>query len=109
MKHLTKLLTALTLAAAYAGVSAAADTSSTEQNAPHRTSPVAQLHTAQAHTPMVDRRTVAALARCNVHRTADDIALCQRRITHGEVSGSVQGGGILRTYSETVYLQPSQE
>ena len=36
------------------------------------------------------------LARCEVHKTAEDRALCQRLMKEGTVSGSVEGGGIYR-------------
>lgn len=36
------------------------------------------------------------LARCQVHKTAEDRALCERLMKEGTVSGSVEGGGIYR-------------
>lgn len=36
------------------------------------------------------------LARCQVHKTADDRVLCERLMKEGTVSGSVEGGGIYR-------------
>jgi uridine phosphorylase len=36
------------------------------------------------------------LARCQVHKTVEDRAMCERLIKEGTVSGSVEGGGIYR-------------
>jgi hypothetical protein len=36
------------------------------------------------------------LARCQVHKTVEDRALCERLMKEGTVSGSVEGGGVYR-------------
>jgi hypothetical protein len=43
-----------------------------------------------------------ALARCNAFQTEQDRRECVARMTSGEVSGSVEGGGILREKTFTV-------
>lgn len=43
-----------------------------------------------------------ALARCQVFKTDDDRNSCVQRVRHGQVSGSVQGGGILMESTEQV-------
>jgi hypothetical protein len=40
--------------------------------------------------------------RCEVHKVDEDRALCEQRMSQGDQSGSVQGGGILRSHSITV-------
>ena len=37
-----------------------------------------------------------SLARCEVHKTTEDRAMCERLMKEGTVSGSVEGGGIYR-------------
>lgn len=49
-----------------------------------------------------------AVARCDVHQTAEDRAACQARILgYGEVDGSVAGGGLIREV-ETVVMPAGQ-
>ena len=42
-----------------------------------------------------------ALARCAVFKVEEDKRACEARITQGQGSGSVQGGGVLREYTYT--------
>lgn len=43
------------------------------------------------------------VARCAVHRTAEDRGYCERRMRgEGTVSGSIEGGGLLRELKVTV-------
>ena len=42
-----------------------------------------------------------ALARCAVFKVEEDKRACESRITQGQGSGSVQGGGVLREYTYT--------
>lgn len=45
-----------------------------------------------------------ALQRCQVHTIAEDRAICERMVRgEGEVSGSVRGGGQIRSIETTVY------
>ena len=49
-----------------------------------------------------------AMARCDVHQTAEDRAACQARILgYGSVDGSVAGGGLVREV-ETVVMPAGQ-
>ncbi|WP_322470411.1 hypothetical protein SOM08_07285 [Hydrogenophaga sp. SNF1] len=44
-----------------------------------------------------------ALQRCQVHTAADERAICERMVRgEGEVSGSVSGGGLIRSIETTV-------
>jgi hypothetical protein len=46
------------------------------------------------------------LARCEVHKTAEEKSYCERRMRgEGTVSGSVEGGGILRELTVTVPVE----
>ena len=47
-----------------------------------------------------------AVARCGVVRAEEDKRACVDRVTNGQDSGSVQGGGILREYTYTVPAKP---
>ncbi|WP_395026829.1 hypothetical protein [Comamonas odontotermitis] len=47
-----------------------------------------------------------AVARCGVFRVEEDRRACVDRVTNGQDSGSVQGGGILREYTYTVPAKP---
>lgn len=47
-----------------------------------------------------------ALARCDVFRETADRDSCIQRVRSGEVSGSVQEGGVLRELTEQVPVQP---
>ncbi|MBB6578170.1 hypothetical protein HNP33_002250 [Comamonas odontotermitis] len=47
-----------------------------------------------------------AVARCGVFRAEEDKRACVDRVTNGQDSGSVQGGGILREYTYTVPAKP---
>ena len=42
-----------------------------------------------------------ALKRCDVFKAEDDRYACVARVRHPQVKGSVEGGGVLRTYTET--------
>lgn len=42
-----------------------------------------------------------ALSRCSVFKMEEDKRACVERVTKGQDSGSVQGGGILREYTYT--------
>jgi hypothetical protein len=49
-----------------------------------------------------------AMARCDVHATAEDRAACEARVLgYGSVDGSVSGGGLIREV-ETVVLPAGQ-
>jgi len=49
-----------------------------------------------------------AMARCDVHQTAEDRAACEARVLgYGSVDGSVAGGGLIREV-ETVVLPSDQ-
>ncbi|QRR35667.1 hypothetical protein JNX00_07345 [Hydrogenophaga sp. YM1] len=44
-----------------------------------------------------------ALQRCEVHTAADERAICERMVRgEGQVSGSVSGGGLIRSIETTV-------
>ena len=43
-----------------------------------------------------------ALKRCDVFKTEEDRRSCVARVHHAQVTGSVEGGGVLRMYSETL-------
>lgn len=43
-----------------------------------------------------------ALARCAVFKVEEDRRACASRVTQGQDSGSVEGGGILREYTYSV-------
>lgn len=47
-----------------------------------------------------------ALARCEVFREPEDRRSCVERVRTAPVSGSVEGGGVLREYSEQVPVKP---
>ncbi len=47
-----------------------------------------------------------ALARCDVFREPEDRNSCAERVRSGDVSGSVQGGGVLREFTEQVPVKP---
>lgn len=49
-----------------------------------------------------DELTRNALARCAVFKMEEDKRACESRVTKGQDSGSVEGGGILREYTYTV-------
>ncbi|MBB1649413.1 MULTISPECIES: hypothetical protein [Delftia] len=43
-----------------------------------------------------------AVARCDVFKNEGDRRSCVERVKDGQVSGSVEGGGVLREYTEQV-------
>ncbi|WP_284337199.1 hypothetical protein [Comamonas sp. NoAH] len=50
-----------------------------------------------------------ALRRCEVFKTDDDRRACVERVRQPQISGSVQGGGVIREYTQTVQVpQPAQ-
>lgn len=48
-----------------------------------------------------------ALRRCDVFKTQDDRRACVERVRQPQISGSVQGGGVLREYTQTIQI-PAQ-
>ena len=48
-----------------------------------------------------------ALRRCGIFKTEADRNACVGRVLEPQISGSVQGGGVLRSYTEQV-LVPAQ-
>ncbi len=53
------------------------------------------------HGEGMDQYQRNALKRCDVFKSEDDRRACVARVRHPQVKGSVEGGGVLRTYSET--------
>ncbi|MGN1057300.1 MAG: hypothetical protein ACI4QS_11375, partial [Comamonas sp.] len=49
-----------------------------------------------------------ALQRCGIFKTEEDRSACIARVRDPQISGSVQGGGVIREYTQTVPVQPSQ-
>ncbi|CAB5693487.1 Uncharacterised protein [Delftia tsuruhatensis] len=47
-----------------------------------------------------------AVARCDVFKNEADHRSCVDRVKDGQVSGSVEGGGVLREYTEQVPVKP---
>lgn len=47
-----------------------------------------------------------ALRRCEVFKTDDDRRACVERVRQPQISGSVQGGGVIREYTQTVQVPP---
>lgn len=45
-----------------------------------------------------------ALRRCEVFKTDDDRSACEERVRQPQISGSVQGGGVIREYTQTVQV-----
>lgn len=47
-----------------------------------------------------------ALKRCDVFKTDDDRRACVERVRQPQISGSVEGGGWIREYTQTVQVPP---
>lgn len=45
-----------------------------------------------------------ALRRCEVFKTNDDRHACVERVRQPQLSGSIQGGGVIREYTQTVQV-----
>lgn len=45
-----------------------------------------------------------ALSRCEIFKTPDDRKACVERVRQPQISGSVQGGGLIREYTQTVQV-----
>lgn len=45
-----------------------------------------------------------ALNRCEIFKTADDRNACVERVRQPQISGSVEGGGLIREYTQTVQV-----
>lgn len=56
-----------------------------------------------------------ALQRCEVFKTDEDRRACVERVRQPQISGSVEGGGVIREYTQTVQIpassapQPAQQ
>lgn len=53
------------------------------------------------HGESMDQYQRNALKRCDVFKTEEDRRSCVARVHHAQVTGSVEGGGVLRKYTET--------
>ncbi len=53
------------------------------------------------HGEGMDQYQRNALKRCDVFKAEEDRHACVARVRHPQVKGSVEGGGVLRTYTET--------
>lgn len=47
-----------------------------------------------------------ALKRCEVFKADDDRRACVERVRQPQISGSVEGGGLIREYTQTVQVPP---
>ena len=47
-----------------------------------------------------------ALKRCEVFKTDDDRRACVERVRQPQISGSVEGGGVIREYTQTLPVTP---
>lgn len=45
-----------------------------------------------------------ALRRCEIFKTDDDRRACVERVRQPQISGSVEGGGVIREYTQTVQV-----
>lgn len=43
-----------------------------------------------------------ALQRCEIFKTPDDRSACVERVRQPQISGSIEGGGVIREYTQTV-------
>lgn len=48
-----------------------------------------------------------ALKRCDIFKTPDDRKACVERVRQPQISGSVEGGGWIREYTQTVRVPPA--
>ena len=49
-----------------------------------------------------------ALRRCEVFKTNDDRAACVERVRQPQISGSIAGGGVIREYTQTIQVSPTE-
>lgn len=56
------------------------------------------------HGDHMDEYQRNALKRCDVFKTDDDRRACVERVRQPQVSGSVQGGGMIREYTQTIQV-----
>ena len=49
-----------------------------------------------------------ALQRCEIFKTTEDRQACVERVRQPQISGSVQGGGVIREYTQTVPVPAGQ-
>ena len=61
-----------------------------------------------AHSNQLDEYQRNALKRCDVFKADDDRRACVERVRQPQISGSVQGGGVIREYTQTVPVAPAQ-
>jgi Ni/Co efflux regulator RcnB len=50
-----------------------------------------------------------ALNRCGIFKTEDDRRACVERVRQPQLSGSVEGGGLIREYTQTVQVPPAPQ
>ena len=60
----------------------------------------------QLSTQGGDQYQANAVARCGVFKVEEDKRACLDRVAKGNVSGSVEGGGVLREFTYTVPAKP---
>lgn len=49
-----------------------------------------------------------ALKRCEVFKAEEDRRACAARLFHAQTTGSVEEGGVLRKYTQTIPAKPAQ-
>lgn len=59
-----------------------------------------------ANVDQVDEYQRNAFKRCEVFKTEDDRRACVERVRQPQISGSVEGGGVIREYTQTVQVPP---
>lgn len=60
-----------------------------------------------AHANQMSELQRNALRRCEIFKTNDDRMACVERVRQPQISGSVEGGGLIREYTQTVRVEPA--